>query len=392
MFLSKRLSISPIKSILVYSMNRLLFVVDSKISFSEAPSSRILSISKVLKDKKIEPEILGMKGENITWLKNTQINGSKYTARLKIILHAYTKALLQYNHIIVRGGLLAFFLIPLKILNKKITVDFHGYLFEEIDRFYPRTLYNKLKVAFYYPLETVGLRYCNLIVCKDQETKDSLGKNEKSKSIVLENGLDLKETERAIHEAQQQKSNIYKEYSLSEREPLIGFLGNWERKYSMETMLAGCEKTKAKLIIVGEGPDMEQYKKKWRNALFIGKRPRFESLKLISLCNAAIVPYTEDKSDKPIRYSSRKARDYLGLGKPILMADVKGREKFLVPYENAVFYRPDSPEDLAEKIRMVISNKKLQEKMRENNLKLAHQFDWQVLVEKSGLLEKILTN
>jgi glycosyltransferase involved in cell wall biosynthesis len=368
-------------------LNRLLFVTDNKIAFSEAPSSRILSISKILKDKKIEPEILGMKGENITWLNNTQISGLKYIARLKIILYTYTKALLQHNHIIVRGGSLAFFFIPLKILNKKIIVDFHGYLFEEINRFYPKTLYNKLKVAFYYPLEKTGLRYCNLIVCKDQETKDSLGKNEKSKSIVLENGLDLKETERAIQEAEQQKRNIYKEYSLSGREPLIGFLGNWERKYSMETMLAGCEKAKVKIIIVGEGPDIEQYKKKWRNALFIGKRPRFEALKLISLCNAAIVPYTEDKSDKPIRYSSRKVRDYLGLGKPILMADVKGREKFLVPYENAVFYRPDSPEDLAEKIRIVISDKKLQEKMQENNLKLSHQFDWQVLVEKSGLLE-----
>jgi len=373
--------------------NRVMFVIESKITLTEAPPSRFIYIAKLLQKKNFKVEVLGRKGERIEELKTYQISGSKHVSRLKILLHAYAKTLTHsYNTIITRGGLLSFFLSPLKILGKKIILDFHGYLFEEINRFYPKTLYNKLKVVFYYPLEKIGVRYSNLIVCKDQETKDSLGNNEKSKSIVLENGLDLKESERAIQEAWQQKRNIYEEYSLSGREPLIGFLGNWERRYSMETMLAGCEKAKAKLIIVGEGPDIEHYKKKWRNALFIGKRPRFEALKLISLCNATIVPYTEDKSDKPIRYSSRKVRDYLGLGKPILMADVKGREKFLVPYENAVFYRPDNPEDLAEKIRMIISDKKLQEKMQENNLKLAHQFDWQVLVEKSGLIEKILKN
>jgi glycosyltransferase involved in cell wall biosynthesis len=74
------------------------------------------------------------------------------------------------------------------------------------------------------------------------------------------------------------------------------------------------------------------------------------------------------------------------------MADVREREAYLVPNKNVLLYEPGNAEDLADKIRTIVSNKKLAEEMRKNNLKLACQFDWQVLVEQSGLLEKILKN
>jgi glycosyltransferase involved in cell wall biosynthesis len=120
----------------------------------------------------------------------------------------------------------------------------------------------------------------------------------------------------------------------------------------------------------------------------LGKLPRYEALKIIYLCDAVITPYK--KAYAILSYwSQRKVKDYLSLGKPILMADVLEREEFLVPYKNAVFYCPNDPNDLAAKIRMIISDEKLRKRMRRNNLKLARQFDWQVLVEKSGLIEEL---
>jgi len=85
----------------------------------------------------------------------------------------------------------------------------------------------------------------------------------------------------------------------------------------------------------------------------------------------------------------RKVKDYLGLGKPILMANVKGRERFLIPYENVIFYHPSNIEDLAQKIRILTSDETITEKMRKNNITLARRFNWQVLVEKSGIIEKL---
>ena len=159
----------------------------------------------------------------------------------------------------------------------------------------------------------------------------------------------------------------------------------------METMLEGCKKANINLIVVGEGPNIEKYRKNYKNTIFTGKLPRPEALRLISICDITITPYKENKEKhQPAYYSTRKVKDYISLGKPMLMADVTGRETFLVPYENVVFYRPGDAEDLAEKIKIIVSNKKLREKMRQNNLKLARRFDWQVLVEKSGLIEKLL--
>jgi len=372
---------------------KVLFMTDTRLSYSDAPPSRLIYIAKSLKKKGFDVELIGRKGEKITSLKTTAVTGAKNIARIKLLFLAYRKILAQkYTYIIIRGAHLAFFLLPLKIIKKKVILDFHNWNFREIKLYYEKSFYNKIKMLFYYVTERPATKHSDLIICYSEGLQTLLSEGERSRSIILENGLDLTEIQAAIKEAGKNKEKLSEKHDVPTRKPLAGFLGNWERQMSMEVMFEACRKVGVDLVVIGTGPNIEKYKQEWKNVVFTGKLPKNEALKLISLCDVTIAPYKETPFNQPAYYSTRKVRDYLGLGKPILMADVKGREKFLVPYENAVFYRSDSPEDLAEKIRMVISDKKLQEKMQENNLKLAHQFDWQVLVEKSGLIEKILKN
>jgi len=372
--------------------NRVIFVIESKITLTEAPPSRFIYIAKSLQKKNFEVEVLGKKGERIEELKTHQIGGSKHISRLKILLHAYARTLsYSYDTIIVRGGLLAFFLLPLKILRKKIVFDFHGWLFREIEIFFEKTLYNKLKVVFYYVVERMSVTHSNAIICVSKGIKESLVQKEREKSIVLENGIDLNESQKATYEIKSEKEKLYSTHHVSKEKPLMGFLGNWERQLDMETMFKGAKLAEANMIVIGEGPKLNEYKKTWDNVRFLGKLPKFDALKITSLCDAAIAPYKKAYATASY-WSQRKVKDYLGLGKPIIMADVKEREAYLVPNKNVLLYEPGNAEDLADKIRTIISNKKLAEEMRKNNLKLACQFDWQILVEQSGLLEKILTN
>lgn len=370
--------------------NRVMFVIESKITLTEAPPSRFIYIAKSLQKKNFEVEVIGRKGEMINDLKTCQISGSKHVSRLKILLHAYAENLsYSCDTIIVRGGLLSFFLSPLKILGRKIILDFHGWLFREIEFFYEKTLYNKLKVAFYYLVERMSVAHSNVIVCVSTGIRDSLGQKEGEKSIVLENGIDINESKEAINQAESEKEKIYSIRHISRARPLMGFLGNWERQLDMETMFEGAKLAEADMVVIGEGPKLNGYKKTWSNARFLGKLPKLDALGITSLCDATIAPYKKAYATTSY-WSQRKVKDYLSLGKPIIMADVKEREAYLVPNKNVLLYEPGNAEDLADKIRIIISNKKLAEEMRKNNLKLACGFDWEVLVEQSGLLEKIL--
>lgn len=380
------LSTASGKSIVVYStMKKVLFVTDTKISFSEAPPSRLLYIARVLKEKAFEVEVVGRKGERVEGLKVTQLGGRKQLARLGIVIYTYLNVFTcSYNSIVVRGGALAFCLLPLRIFGKKIALDFHGWLFGQIHKFYEKRLYNKLKTIFYYLSEKTAARYVNAIVCNSIEANNLLSRNEKSKSLILEDGVDIEEARRLIFEAEQEKVETYKKYTISKDKPIIGFLGNWERWMDMETMFEGANLAKVNLIVIGDGPNLEKFRRKWKRVLFTGRLPRREALKVIHLCDVVIAPY-----EATYTLPSRKVRDYLAMGKPIIIAHVERTEAFLVPEKNMLLYTPRDAKDLAEKIQILLSNKRLRKIMKENNIALSHQFDWKTLVEESGFLRVI---
>lgn len=371
---------------------KILLAIDAPLSYSDAPSSRLIYIAKSLKKKGFEVELIGRKGGEITNLKTITIHGGKNLSRLMLPFLVSKKMLTEaYNHVIIRGAYLAFFILPLKIFNKKIIIDFHDWNFREIKLYYEKTLYNTFKILFYYITERIATKYSDLIICTSKGLQPLLTKEEKRKSIILENGLDLAEAEKAIQQAEKDKEKLLEKYKIPKNKPLAAFLGNWERKLDMETMLECCKKAEVNLIVVGEGLNIEKYRKNYKNTVFTGKLPRPEALRLISLSDITITPYKENKEkNQPAYYSTRKVKDYISLGKPILMADVTGHERFLIPYTNAIFYNPGDAEDLAEKIKIIASDEKLRKQMHKNNLKLARQFDWQALMEKSGLIEKLL--
>jgi glycosyltransferase involved in cell wall biosynthesis len=368
--------------------DRVMFVLDSRLTFSEAPASRFMYIAKSLEKKGFEVEVVGGRGERIAGLKTHQLSGSRHLSRLRILLFTYLKTLSYPCNTIIARGYLVFFLLPLKIFRKRIILDFHGWLYREMRFFYGKSRYNKLKIALYYVIERIGARHSSTIICVSKGVKDSLEQEERAKSIILENGVDINESKRAAYEAETEEEKICLEYHIPKEEPFIGFLGNWERRLDMETMFEGSKTAGMSLVVIGEGPRLGEFRKRWNNVVFLGKLRRFEALKIISLCAAAVTPYKKAYAFTSF-WSQRKVKDYLSLGRPILMANVREREAYLIPNKNVLLYEPGNPQDLANKMRAIISDKALAEEMHHNNSKLARQFDWQILVDKSGLAERI---
>jgi len=368
-------------------MKKILFIVDDEVTFSKAPPSRFLYIARVFKENNFKVAVIGRERESIMDVEIVEVSGNKFIARLKSIFYAYVRTLVDsYDVLIIRGNLLAFPLLASKVFGKKVICDFHGWLFRELE-FYEKTFYNKLKLIFYSFLERIVTRGSDIII-STEGGRNLLGDVDKGKNIVIDNGIDVKEAERVIHEAEKEKEEIYKKLSIPTKKAIIGFLGNWGRWLDMETMFMGAEMAGASMIVVGEGVHFEEYKRKWTNTIFTGRLKRREALKIICLCDAVIIPYKKFRTCRNY-FSTRKVKDSLGIGKPIIMAEVTAREAYLVPNTNVLLYEPGNAEDLADKIRKLLSDKKLQKRMNTNNIKLSHRFDWKTLVEESGIIELI---
>lgn len=132
------------------------------------------------------------------------------------------------------------FPLTTKNLQQKIIIDFHDWNFREIKLYYKKTLYNTFKILCYYITERIATKYSDLIICTSKGLQPLLTKEEKRKSIILENGLDLAEAEKAIQQAEKDKEKLLEKYKIPKNKPLAAFLGNWGRKLDMETMLEGC--------------------------------------------------------------------------------------------------------------------------------------------------------
>jgi glycosyltransferase involved in cell wall biosynthesis len=103
------------------------------------------------------------------------------------------------------------------------------------------------------------------------------------------------------------------------------------------------------------------------------------------------VPYNSKWANSKIKnfFSARKVKEYLAAGKPVIMPDVIGREDFLEPNKNVLLYQPGNTNDMADKIKAVLSNRDLYDNISKSNLELSKQFSWERIVERSGLLDVI---
>ena len=128
-----------------------------------------------------------------------------------------------------------------------------------------------------------------------------------------------------------------------------------------------------------------------QNITFTGKLPREEVYALLHKFDICTLPY--DKDDKhslyPDYFSSRKAKEYIAAGKPIIVSDVVGRESWLIENQNCLLYEPGNPKDLAEKIEILLNNEELYDKICTNNTNLSKNFTWDAIIDRSGIIDDI---
>jgi glycosyltransferase involved in cell wall biosynthesis len=363
-------------------------------TLNEAPSSRALylfsEIKKVIPDTFIimrKGDDLNIEIENLVQVDPVMpLKGSlvplgnilfRLHATVFISWFAITK---RINCAIVRGYDTVFLILILKLIGVKIFYDFHGLYYKEIsgDK-------RHLRAFLVKHMEKMILALSDIIIVISEGARDQINAYG-GKCLLLPNGIDMEIFNKA------DGCSI----SMPFGKRIIGFIGNWEPDKKVEDI---CESIgyldNCVAVLVGLGYNADELRDKYHKnekIKFTGILPPEEAYALLKKFDVCILPYDINSplSGCPGIYSTRKAKDYIAAGKPIVVSDVPARETWLVEGWNCLVYESGNPKDLAKKIQILLNDLDLKRQMGENNRMIAEKFTWESVINDSGLVQEIL--
>lgn len=305
--------------------------------------------------------------------------------RLQLTLFAFRFAVTHHrNFAILRGYDSIMLLILLKLIGVKVYSDFHGKYDLELSQ---RGKY--LRSFFVRLIDSTTLKLSDRMIVVSEGIEAQI-QEYKNKCILISNGIDVQKIDDANTETQAFDFKGYKK--------IVGFVGNWESFMNVEDMCQAAEYVPDVLfVLVGEGYNVSKLidtYKSYKNVIFAGRRPQKEAFSIMHMFDICILPYDimDAHSRYPGFFSSRKTKEYIAAGKPIIVADVIGKESFLIPGYNCVLYESRNPRDLADKISELFNNPSLLSSLGKSNFEMREHFTWEYLIQNSGIIEDIHKN
>lgn len=212
--------------------------------------------------------------------------------------------------------------------------------------------------------------------------------NKKVKIIIIPNGVDLE--------------NFSKGFSYGELSELADYLGIRPGEKVIITVsrlvpkngidilieafkLAGKSLSLQayKLIIVGDGPEKESLKlqveslKLQNNVIFTGSISHAELPKYLKISDVFVRPSRSEGLGSAFL-------EAMAAGVPVIGTKVGGISDFLKNKETGLFAEVENPEDLAEKIDLVLNDKDLADKLKKNALELVvGKYDWDKIANQT---------
>ena len=138
---------------------------------------------------------------------------------------------------------------------------------------------------------------------------------------------------------------------------------------------------KLKLLVIGTGPYHDKLVNKTQkmglsnNVEFLGQLENKNLLKKVSESNLALAIYSYSKEYSWVYYGdSKKAREYLACGTPVIITDVVGTSVDVEKYKSGIVIRFNK-NDLINAIEKLMLNNDFWRKSRKNAIKLGRDFD-----------------
>jgi len=209
----------------------------------------------------------------------------------------------------------------------------------------------------------------------------------KDEIVILPNGIELEK---------------FKDIYLMEQESIkktIIFVGTLKSvkgvKYLIKAMKIITEKSPdTSLLIVGDGQEKEKLETlvqelNLQNSIrFAGKVTNEQIPKYMAQADLFVLPSLSEGFPLVVV-------EAMASGLPIVTTNVRGLPEIVQNGENGFNVEPKNPEDLAEKILLILESKDLREKMSKKNLIKANEYTWDRVVDElikvyiSALLSKV---
>src|SRR2546425_1780465 len=136
----------------------------------------------------------------------------------------------------------------------------------------------------------------------------------------------------------------------------------------------------AAIIFVGEGPDLPQIKRFFRDrptlkAYFFPQLPYEEFVRAIGASDVTAFPYPDD----PMHRAKCSARiiDYMAMGKPVITSAVGQNKEYIVDGDSGILAPAEDESAFAQKLELLLRNPELRERLGRNAEKrVREKFRW----------------
>lgn len=241
--------------------------------------------------------------------------------------------------------------------------------------------------AFYHNLASAVI--CPSLVSETELEKHGL----KKPAVVVHNGIDLSKIKKI---SASEKVEIRLSYGIKKDEATAIFIGRLAQDKSINIVVEAWQRVvkklpKAKLILVGFGPEQEKLKIQTRelnispNVVFLGaaKRNQIFTRGIYYLGDVFV---TASK----IENQSLSMLEAMAHGLPLVGVKARGTPELISG--NGLMVEPDNAELLASAIIKILRDPKLREKMGQSSQEKAKEFDLKNSVKKLEAVYRVLTH
>lgn len=205
---------------------------------------------------------------------------------------------------------------------------------------------------------------------------------------VIPNGVDIAKFQPVNVDVEFHKEDLKKKMNLSSDTKIIVTASRLVPKNNIPNLIEAMRSLPKnyQLFVVGDGILKEEIMKQ---IVLSNLRGRVRLFGEVDHGMLPVVLWTSDVFCRP-SWSEGLGNAFLeamAAGLPVVGTKVGGIPDFLKDGETGLFCRPDDPKDIAEKIKRLVEDRELRDKIKENGQRLvAQNYSWDLVAEKMKVL------
>lgn len=228
-------------------------------------------------------------------------------------------------------------------------------------------------------LERVLIRRSNRVITVNRSIANELAKRYKvPPPTVIMNCPKIDCTEKTPGD-----NPLRRELGLDSETPLILYQGGYSPNRGLQNLIMSAHYLSKVIIVLMGWGKLEQELKDLTKTEGLSERVRFtppvstqELLYYTASATLGVIPYQFVGLNN--YYSSpNKLFEYMAAGLPVAGSDFPELKKVIEGYKLGKTFNPDEPEDIAEAINYVLSDKERYNEMKKNALRAAKVFNWE---------------